>query len=160
MTTIDLAEAIDRAIAAEATARAFYLEAAGKTKNPAGAAMFRELAEFEGHHEDRLKALKASLAAGGAWIAYEGRALSKTSQAEAGSRPTVKESADATDALRIAIGAEEKAEAEYKALARAAGDPNGSAMFERLAAEEAMHRKLLDDQYYALTNRGLWVWGD
>jgi len=64
------------------------------------------------------------------------------------------------EALRLAIAAEEKAESEYKKLAAHADDSNGRQMFERLAEEEAIHRKVLDDQYYALSNKGLWLWGD
>lgn len=160
MTTITLLEAIDRAIEGEAEARAFYLDAAEKTEDPGGVAMFRELADFEAHHENRLRALKASLASSGSWIAYEGRELSRTPAAEGRRDAATQGNAGALEALRIAIAAEEKAEAEYLALARSAADPRGEAMFERLASEESLHRKLLNDQYYSLANRGLWVWGD
>lgn len=160
MERTDILSAIDRAIDAEEKARTFYADAAQKTDDPAGTDMFRELAEFETHHKERLQALKQSLEAHSAWIHYEGRTFSKTPAAEAAGRPSAGEHADALEALRIAIAAEEKAEGEYKALAHAADDEAGRRMFERLAEEEAMHRKLLDDQYYALSNRGVWLWGD
>lgn len=152
--------ALDRAIQAEREANAFYASAAAKTDDAGGAQMFRELAEFERHHEEHLKQLKASLEAKGSWISYAGRKISKVPAAEAQGRAAVGAHATALEALRIAIAAEEKAINEYKTLAKAAPDTKGRDMFEKLAAEEGLHRKLLDDQYYALTNRGVWLWGD
>lgn len=160
MTTVAILEAIDRAIEAETKASAFYADAAGRTKDPGGAAMFRELSEFEAHHRERLTALKGSLQTDGTWIVYEGRDLSKTPTGEAAGRPAVGDSTDALEALQLAIGAEEKAQAEYRTLAEAAANEAGRAMFRRLADEEGMHRKLLDEQYLALANKGVWFWND
>jgi len=39
-------------------------------------------------------------------------------------------------------------------------DPRGKDMYKRLADEEALHEKLLNDQYYSLHNTGVWSWGD
>jgi hypothetical protein len=122
--------------------------------------MFRELADFEAHHRTHLTALKNSLAGDGSWIVYEGRDLSKTPASEAQGRPAVGDHADALEALRLAIAAEEKAVTEYKALAEVAGNELGRKMFRRLAEEESTHRKLLDEQYLALANRGVWFWND
>ncbi|MDF1553297.1 MAG: ferritin family protein [Deferrisomatales bacterium] len=160
MEKTDLLAALDRAITAESEAQAFYLAAADKTDDTGGAAMFRELAAFESHHREHLKALKASLNERGAWIRYPARELSKAPAAEARARAASSDHADALEALRLAIATEEKAEAEYKNLAHQADDANGKQMFQRLAEEEAVHRKVLDDQYYALSNSGLWQWGD
>ena len=156
----NLMESLDRAIAAEKEAQAFYLSAAERTDDAAGAAMFRELAAFEAHHQEHLEALKSSLTDRDRWIQYPPRKLDKAPTGEAGGRRAVGDHADALEALRLAIVAEEKAEAEYKNLANQADDTAGKQMFERLAEEEAMHRKVLDDQYYALSNKGLWMWGD
>ena len=160
MEKTDLLNALDRAIAAEKEAQSFYLAAADKTDDAGGAAMFRELAAFESHHQEHLKALKASLNERGAWIRYPARELSRTPAAEARGRAASGDHADALEALRLAIATEEKAEAEYKNLASQADDTSGKQMFERLAEEEAVHRKVLDDQYYSLSNTGLWRWGD
>ena len=160
MEKTDLFAGLDRAIAAEKEAQAFYLGAAEKTDDAGGAAMFRELAAFEAHHQEHLEALKASLSNQGTWIQYPSRDLGKAPAGEAGGRRAAGDHADALEALRLAISAEEKAEAEYKKLAAQADDATGKQMFERLAEEEALHRKVLDDQYYALSNKGLWLWGD
>jgi rubrerythrin len=39
-------------------------------------------------------------------------------------------------------------------------DPRGRDMYKRLAEEEGLHEKLLNDQYYSLHNTGIWSWGD
>lgn len=155
-----LMNALERAIRPEAEACSFYLTAAGKTQDEGGADMFRQLAEFEKHHAERLSALKASLDADGSWIDYEGLPQASVPGPEAAGRPATGDHADALEALRIPIAAEEKAETEYRSLAKDAPDKAGREMFERLASEEATHRKLLDDQFYALSNRGVWLWGD
>lgn len=160
MANMGILQAIDRAIEAEDKACAFYTEAAARTADTGGASMFRELAAFEAHHREHLTVLKGALAADGSWIVYEGRSLSKTPASEAGGRPAVGDHADALEALRLAIGAEERAAAEYVAMAAAAGNELGRTMFRRLADEENMHRKLLDEQYLALANRGVWFWND
>lgn len=149
--------ALERAIRGEEEARSYYQSAGETSLDPGGARMFRELAEFEEHHRKSLVALRASLEAGDTWIPYREREMPS---AEGQGRPSPGDHAGALDALRIAVQAEERASAEYRHLARETSDRLGKQMFERLAAEEDLHRKLLDDQYYALANRGIWLWGD
>jgi rubrerythrin len=64
------------------------------------------------------------------------------------------------DALKIAVREEKKAQAYYRSMAELTKDPRGRDMYKRLASEEALHEKLLNDQYYSLHNTGLWSWGD
>jgi len=64
------------------------------------------------------------------------------------------------DALNIGIREEKKAEAYYRSMAELAKDPRGKDMYKRLAEEEALHEKILNDQYYSLHNTGVWSWGD
>lgn len=160
MEKTQILDALDRAIRAEHDAQAFYTDAAQTTDDAGGARMFRELAAFEAHHERHLRELKASLENSGAWTRYPAREFSKVPAAEGSTRKGPGGHADALEALRLAIAAEEKAMAEYEFLARGAPDEAGRQMFRRLAEEEAGHRRLLDDQYYHLLNRGVWVWGD
>lgn len=160
MEKTDVMTGIDQAIRAEAEAMAFYGAAAEKTQDAGGAAMFRELASFEASHKEHLEALKASMAAGRGGIPYPGRPLAKVFREGGTVSKGGLDHSDALDALRLAIGAEQRAEIDYRALAEAAPDRAGQEMFRRLAEEEAMHRRLLDDQYYSLTNQGVWQWGD
>jgi len=155
------AEELAEAIRGEEEAARFYAEAAAKTSDPSGAAMFRELAAFERHHREHLEALRGSLARQGGWVAYPPREFPAVPP-EGGKAPRLPEGerADAAFALRTALAAEERAEARYRELAGKAPSGEGRKMFHRLAEEEAMHRRLLDDQLFALSNRGVWLWGD
>lgn len=159
-----LAQELDTAISGEQEAQAFYAAAAQSTDDPSGAAMFRQMAELEGHHRTHLLALRESLARGGGWPAYVERPLpGKVTACAIGSGASSENScahADAITALRTALSAEERSEAHYRKLAQAVADQEGRAFFTRLADEEAMHRRLLDDQIYNLANQGVWVWGD
>ncbi len=64
------------------------------------------------------------------------------------------------DALKLAIREEKKAEAYYRSMAELTKDPRGKDMYKRLAGEEELHERLLNDQYYSLHNTGIWSWGD
>ena len=64
------------------------------------------------------------------------------------------------DALKLAIREEKKAEAYYRSMAELTKDPRGKDMYKRLAGEEELHEKILNDQYYSLHNTGIWSWGD
>ena len=37
-------------------------------------------------------------------------------------------------------------------------DATGQAMFRRLAEEEMMHQRILEDEFYSLSNQGVWGW--
>ena len=159
MQTDALIEILDRAIQAETEASEFYSSAARTTDNAGGREMFLELAAFEDHHRRHLDLLRASLASKGGFIAYPARGLERGAEAKT-SRAAAGPHDDSLTALRTAIDAEKRAEAQYREIAGKLADESGRAMFLRLAEEESMHRRILDDQYYALTNRGEWVWGD
>jgi rubrerythrin len=62
--------------------------------------------------------------------------------------------------LGLAMDAEDKAQQRYLRLAESTEDPLGKAMFLRLAGEEAMHHRILSDEFYSLSNEGLWVWAE
>ena len=66
----------------------------------------------------------------------------------------------AMDALKLGIRAEKKAGSYYRSMAELTKDPRGKDMYKRLASEEELHEKLLNDQYYSLHNTGIWSWGD
>jgi rubrerythrin len=153
-------EAIKVAMQAEKDAYQAYSKAAKKSKNPKGRDMFEQLSEFEMNHYQKLKGLLKSLQEKGEWILYEGTALKKKKIPLKTSKPVGQDQLSDMDALRIAIREEKKAQAYYRSMAEMTKDPLGRNMYKRLADEEALHEKLLDDQYYSLHNTGLWSWGD
>ncbi|MGZ3525503.1 MAG: ferritin family protein [Thermodesulfobacteriota bacterium] len=153
-------KAVKVAMEAEMNAYQAYSKAAKKTINPKGRDMFRQLSDFEMNHYQKLKDLLKSLQEKGEWILYEGTTLKRKAIPLKIGKPKGQEQLTDMDALKIATREEKKAQAYYRSMAELTGDPRGKDMYKRLASEEALHEKLLNDQYYSLHNTGLWSWGD
>jgi len=148
------------AMEAEKGAYQAYSKAAKMTKNPRGKDMFQQLSEFEMNHYQRLKGLLKSLEEKGEWILYEGTSLKNKKIPLKTEKPKGQEQLTDLDALKIAIREEKKAQVYYRSLVELTKDPRGKDMYKRLAGEEELHEKLLNDQYYSLHNTGIWSWGD
>jgi rubrerythrin len=153
-------KAVKVAMEAERNAYQAYSKAAKKTTNPKGRDMFVQLSEFEMNHYQKLKDLLKSLQEKGEWTLYEGTSFKKKAIPLKVGKPKGQEQLTDMDALKMAIREEKKAEAYYRSMAELTEDPRGRDMYRRLASEEALHGKLLNDQYYSLHNTGLWSWGD
>ncbi|HYA91191.1 MAG TPA: ferritin family protein [Thermodesulfobacteriota bacterium] len=153
-------KAVKVAMGAEMNAYQTYSKAAKKTMNPKGRDMFLQLSEFEMNHYQELKDLLKSLQEKGEWILYEGTTLKKKVIPLKIGKSKGQEQLTDMDALKIAVREEKKAEAYYRSMAELTKDPRGKDMYKRLASEEALHEKLLNDQYYSLHNTGSWSWGD
>ena len=156
-------EAIEAAMKAETEAKNFYLGAVEKASSAQGKDMLKQLAAFEESHFKALEKLKGSLADSGAFIIYGG---TKFTPVPSGLPSTSAKAAetnldDVLDVLNLAISAETKAAQTYKDLAEMTSDPNGKEMFQKLAEEETLHRRILSDEFYQLTNMGgEWAWGE
>jgi rubrerythrin len=153
-------KAVRVAMEAEKEAYQTYSKAAKMTKNPRGKDMFQQLSEFEMNHYQRLKGLLKSLEEKGEWILYKGTSLKKKKIPLKTEKTKGQEQLTDLDALKIAIREEKKAQVYYRSLAELTKDPKGKDMYKRLAGEEEIHEKLLNDQYYSLHNTGIWSWGD
>jgi len=153
-------EAIKIAMEAEKDAYQAYSKAAKMTKNPKGRDMFQQLSEFEMNHYQKLKELSKSLEEKGEWILYSGTSFKKKSIPIKIEKPKGQEQLTDMDALKIAVREEKKAQVFYRSMAELTKDPRGRDMYKRLAGEEALHEKVLNDQYYSLHNTGVWSWGD
>ncbi len=156
---------IEKAMEAEKQAHEFYSQAAQKVTNPSGKKMLTELAEFELSHYRNLKSLFESLKEEGKWIAYSGTTFSgdvgEKKSAEPPPEAAKQEvSQEASAILQQAISDEEKAQEYYREAAEKVNDPLGKQMFEKLAEEEKLHARILQDQLYSMTNKGVWLWGD
>jgi rubrerythrin len=152
--------AVKGAIEAEKEAYQNYSKLAKKTKDPKGRDMFQQLSEFEMNHYQRLRGLLKSLQEKREWILYEGTTLKKKAIPLTAQKPKGQEQLTDMDALKIAIREEKKAQSYYRSMAELTKDARGKDMYKRLANEEALHEKLLNDQYYSLHNTGIWSWGD
>ncbi|RPJ06747.1 MAG: hypothetical protein EHM36_06595 [Deltaproteobacteria bacterium] len=153
-------KAIEIAMEAEKQAAQFYSKASKKTRSPKGRDMFQQLSEFEGNHYQKLKELMKSLQDRNEWILYSGTPLRQKAIPAKGEKPKGQEQLTDMDALKMAIKEEKKAQSYYRSMAELTADPRGKGMFKRLAEEEALHEKVLNDQYYSVHNTGLWSWGD
>jgi len=159
MSTQDLGllDAIQIAMEAEQKAAAFYADAAEKTANPAGRGLFQQLVEFERYHYQKLAALLKSLRDKGAFIKYEGRdplvpVPHDIKTTEDPSKMSMMQ------IITVAIETERAAEDRYTALATQTANPEGHAMFRKLAEEEHGHYRVLSDVYWNLNNRGTVNW--
>ncbi|OGP87055.1 MAG: hypothetical protein A2156_09225 [Deltaproteobacteria bacterium RBG_16_48_10] len=153
-------KAIEVAMQAEKEASQFYAKASKKTKDPRGRDMLQQLSEFETNHYNKLKELSKSLREKGEWILYSGTSLKKKALSIKADKIKGQDQLTDMDALKLAIREEKKAGAYYRSMAELTKDPRGKDMYKRLAGEEDLHEKLLNDQYYSLHNTGIWSWGD
>jgi rubrerythrin len=152
--------AVSIALKREKEAHLFYTQAANRTSSEKGRDMFKQLAAFEMNHYRKMVDLCHSLQKNGRWVPYAGQEdLKPSSRIEEAQEKEEMMETD-IDALTVAIKKEEEAEALYREMAEKAEDPLGREMFKKLAAEEEVHRRILSDQMYALSNRGIWLWGD
>ena len=156
---VGILEAIDIAMEAEMKAQQFYADAAKRVINVRGRNLLEQLADFEQNHYNKLKTLKDALTSSGEYIKYEGTEFKPFKAEVTGTLESDK--AGVLDVLKIAIDAETKAKDHYTKMAEATNDPEGKAMFEKLADEEDFHRRILNDEFYNLSNEGgTWTWGD
>jgi rubrerythrin/predicted RNA-binding Zn-ribbon protein involved in translation (DUF1610 family) len=152
--------AVETAMEAEKEASQFYAKTARKTKDPRGRDMLVQLSEFEMNHFNKLKELAKALQDKGEWILYSGTSLKKKAFTVKADTLKGQDQLSDMDALKLAIREEKKAGAYYRSMAELARDPRGKDMYRRLAGEEELHERLLNDQYYSLHNSGIWSWGD
>jgi rubrerythrin/DNA-directed RNA polymerase subunit RPC12/RpoP len=153
-------KAIEVAMQAEKDASQFYGKISKKTRDPRGRDMLQQLSEFEMNHYNRLKELAKSLQEKGEWILYPGTSLKRKAITLKPDKVKGQDQLTDMDALKLAVREEKKAGAYYRSMAELTKDPRGKDMYKRLANEEELHEKLLNDQYYSLHNTGIWSWGD
>jgi rubrerythrin len=149
---LTLLDALAVAKEAEQAAAALYAGAARQVVNPLVRHLLEQLVSYERYHYQKLVELEQSLQEKGAYLSYEGRApLSVEPVSEAPAIESVR-STSAAKVMKQAIGFERQAEERYTALAEQTTDPDGKAMFERLASEEHNHRLALTSAYYDIAN--------
>jgi len=158
--TDETLKAVSVAVQREKDAYLFYTETAKKTSSERGKDMFAQLAAFELNHYKKMIHLYHSLNKSGSWVSYTGQKALKPSRPIAETQGEKETHQNDVEALTMAIKKEEDAQALYTDMADKARDPQGKEMMKKLAGEEEVHRRILNDQLYALSNRGLWVWAE
>jgi rubrerythrin len=158
---LGIEEALDIAMAAELKAQAFYAQAAVEVTDPRGRDLLGRLAAFEQYHYQRLSELARSLQEDGEFIVYETRSVEQFAPmegvGETAGTPLAKLEGEAS-ILGTAIENEKVAGERYRLLAEETTDAKGRAMFRDLANEERLHQRILEDEFFSLSNRGGWAW--
>jgi len=158
---LGLEEALDIAMDAELKAQAFYAQAAAEVQEPQGRDLLGRLAAFEHYHYEHLAKLAKSLQEEGRFIEYETRTIEQfvpmVGRSEtAGTQ--VDELKDVASILGKAIENEKIAGDRYRVLAEETSDPDGQDMFRKLANEEMIHQRILEDEFFSISNKGAWGW--
>ncbi len=161
MTELGLEEALDIAMEAELKAQAFYAQAAVQVQDRRGRDLLGRLAAFEQYHYQKLAELAASLQRDGQFIDYELQSMANFAPLVAAGETAgtvFDELEEQVAVLTKAIENEKTAEERYAALAESTTDADGRAMFQNLAGEERLHQRILEDEFFSLSNRGSWAW--
>jgi rubrerythrin len=146
---------------AELKAQAFYAQAAIEIQDPQGRDLLGRLAAFEQYHFQKLSELARSLREDGRFIAYEMRAMEQFAPLVERGEATgtlLAELKDTVGILGRAIENEKIAGQRYRVLAEDTTDPDGQDMFRKLANEEMIHQRILEDEFFSLSNKGVWGW--
>lgn len=158
---LGIQEALEIALEAELKARAFYAQAAAEVQDPHGRDLLGRLAAFEEYHAHELTELARSLQSTGRFIAYEGRTMDQFAPVVGSGEATgtlLAELQDVAGILSRAIDNEKIAGERYRQLAEETDDPAGQEMFKKLSQEEAVHQRILEDEFFSLSNKGVWGW--
>ena len=158
---LGLEEALDIAMEAELKAQAFYAQAAAEIEDPQGRDLLGRLAAFEQHHYQKLAELLSSLQKDGRFIDYQASTLTQFAPWTGGGEASgvlLEELKNEAGILGKAIENEKAAGEQYRALKEETDDPAGQAMFQQLADEEQMHQRILEDEFFSLSNQGVWGW--
>jgi len=158
-----LAYALRLAAEAEKEAVEFYRDAGQKATKAALQGLFNGLADLEQLHYDKVVEMTLSLQKKGKLLFYEGCSLVIPAQSEIDFSQEAGDALAATklslmDVLTAAQNVEKSIGKRYTDLAEQTADPDGKAMFERLAKEEAKHLTLLTEVYWNLNDRGVLAW--
>jgi rubrerythrin len=158
---LGMEEALDIAMDAELKAQAFYAQAALEVGDPNGRDLLGRLAAFEQYHYQKLSELTQSLQRDGQFIEYETRTVEQFAPVVGHGETAgmlLDGLKDMPSILSKAIENEKAAGERYKVLAETTIDPAGQDMFRRLANEEKIHQRILEDEFFSLSNQGVWGW--
>lgn len=155
-------DALEVALANETREREFYLQNAKRTKNPVGKAMFRQIADEELEHYERLKELHAKWEKEQRWPEKVPLKVKNTLVRDVLKRVVEKEAKlppgdlDDLEAVRKAIDFEAAGAIYYAELRDKVADPKEKAFFNLLADMEHEHYVSLKDTEELMTNPADW----
>jgi rubrerythrin len=151
-------ELLQEALHAEIKAKEFYTNAAAKAQSEKGREFFSQLAAFEQNHYDRVNAIIAAR--------REGKNVQPgASQDIPMIKPEIEGQVEPNkdeivDVINKAIKAEKDAQGRYSMIADMMDSEEGKNIFTDLADEETKHQRILEDQFYHMSNKGTIIWGE
>ncbi|TKJ28814.1 MAG: hypothetical protein CEE40_10430 [Chloroflexi bacterium B3_Chlor] len=163
MDTSDSLAILREAVRNELDGKAMYLQAADRTKDRLGQAMFRSFANEEEEHLHILQVQYAEVNESGDWVDLDAArneprdpTLVLFPQEEGEVKEIIPEGASDLEALQIAIDFEKRAVRMYEQAASDADNPTAEAFYRQLAEWEGTHYEILDNSYDYLANKGEW----
>lgn len=154
-----LAESIRMAIDMERSGRAFYLQAAEKTAQPTGKAVFSRLANEEALHLltfERMLDKNAQLAEWREWLKAFPDHQPLPIFGEKARQAIRNDAMDELQALRVAMQQEREAINFYGGIATSAQEEAVAGIFRFVSEQEVYHYDLLQAEYDSLTQSGFW----
>jgi rubrerythrin len=146
------------ALDSELMAKRFYRNASAKAKSNAGRKFFQDLSDFEQAHFEKIKKIIEQRGKGMKLESLGHEPVIETKPEIEGEFEPNKD--EIADVLILGIKAEKGAQERYRKLASIIDDPEGKKIFEELAEAEKMHQKVLEDEFYSISNKGTIVWGE
>ena len=144
------------ALNSELEAKKFYNDASEKAKSQAGKNLFRELADFEHNHYERVKKIIESRSNQIDIKSENVQDVKKiNSEIEGEFEPNKDE---IVTVINMAIDAEKKAQERYSKIAEMIEDNESKIIFQNLALDEKNHQRILEDEFYHLSNKGTIIW--
>jgi rubrerythrin len=153
----DLDNLLIEALNSELEAKKFYEDAVIKAQSQAGKKLFKELAEFELNHYERVKNIIESrtnnIEIQTPNVATQDIPINPEIEGEIESNKD-----EIITVLNMAIDAEIKAQERYKKIANLFDDEDGKKIFFNLSIDERNHQRILEDEIYQLSNKGSIIW--
>ena len=144
------------AMNSELEAKKFYIDASDKAQSQAGKNLFKELAEFEQNHYERVKKIIESRDNLLDFESGNVQDMKKiNSEIEGEFEPNKDE---IVTVINMAIDAEKKAEERYLKIANMIEENKSKTIFQNLALDEKNHQRILEDEFYHLSNKGTIIW--
>jgi len=159
----ETARALETALQMEIGGKEFYLKSAGASSNELAKRLFDNLAEQEDVHYRIIQQLHEKVVSQGGWPEVEtafkhGKSLKSVFReaVEAmGQEPKV--ASTELDAIKTAMGMEDRSYSFYRSRAEEAATPAERAFYEALTAEERTHYLTLVDSYDYLSDPQGWL---
>ena len=145
------------AMNSEIKAKEFYEDATTKAESQAGKKLFKELSEFEQNHYERVKKI----------IENRDKGLKIEKPEFTQDIPMIRSEVtgefennkdEIVTIINLAIESEKNAHERYKRIAEMIDDEDGKNVFNDLAMEERNHQRILEDEFYQLSNQGTIIW--